>query len=176
MFGTCGNSTFRQKIFIPAFQKLGLKDGIDYFNPQVEDWKPEFAKVEADHLANDQVILFPITGETYGLGSLSEVGFSILNAIKLDDRRDFVVYVESTLDEVLHAENPDLAKESMRSRALIGQHLDKMNFSNLYIISGDTPREEALSMMLEMSITLLDNAKRVEQLKKIIKKDKYENN
>ena len=169
LFGTCGSTTWRKDILIPAYESIGLKDGEDFFNPQVDDWKPELAEIEADHLSNDQVILFPITGETYGSGSLSEVGFSILNAIKLDDRRDFVIYVEGELDDSLMEENPALAKESLRSRALIKQHLSKLNFSNIYVISSETPRDEALRKMLAISVDLLENAKKAEKLKRMCK-------
>jgi len=34
------------------------------------------------------------------------VGFSILNAIKLDDRRDFVIYIEESLDDNLKEGDP----------------------------------------------------------------------
>ena len=69
LFGTCGNSKWRDS-FIKDYEK----EGIDYYNPQVDNWKPEDAKVEAEHLANDKIILFPVTRETSGLGSLVTVG------------------------------------------------------------------------------------------------------
>ena len=76
LFGTCGTSTFRKDLFIPKYESIGLKDGVDFFNPQVKNWSPNCAVLEAQHLAEDSIILFPITHETYGLGSLSEIGFS----------------------------------------------------------------------------------------------------
>lgn len=142
LFGTCGNSTWRIS-FIEKYQELG----IEFFNPQVDDWKPELAEVEAEHLASDQIILFPITDETYATGSLAESGFSILNAIKLDDRRDFVILIQKELKKELMDNNPECAKESLRARALVKQHLKKLNFSNLYVV-------ETLEQMLNVSITL----------------------
>lgn len=142
LFGTCGNSTWRIS-FIEKYQELG----IEFFNPQVDDWKPELAEVEAEHLASDQIILFPITDETYATGSLAESGFSILNAIKLDDRRDFVILIQKELKKELMDNNPECAKESLRARALVKQHLKKLNFSNLYVV-------ETLEEMLKVSITL----------------------
>ena len=56
LFGTCGNSTWRNK-----FMEIYDKKNIIYYNPQVDDWKPEDAVIEAERLANDQIILFPIT-------------------------------------------------------------------------------------------------------------------
>lgn len=112
LFGTCGGSKWRDP-FKARYEELGIK----YFDPNKEDWKPEDAEEEAQHLVEDEVILFPVTGETYGSGSLSEVGFSILQAIRLDDRRDFVILIESELDEALSDETA--RKESLRARALV---------------------------------------------------------
>src|SRR4051812_34994148 len=107
LFGTCGNSNWRDP-FIEAFSERGM----EFFNPQKDDWKPEDAEIEAGHLADDAIILFPITGETYGTGSLAETGFSVLQAIRLDDRRDFVIMVEQELSAEL-MDNPVAAKESL---------------------------------------------------------------
>jgi hypothetical protein len=140
LFGTCGKSKWREP-FIQKYEELG----ISYFNPQVPDWKPEFALEEAKHLADDKVILFPVTNETYATGSLAEVGFSILNAIKLDDRRDFVIMIEMDLDPSL---NDEVArKESLRARALVLQHLKKLRLGNLYVV--DT-LEEMLAAGIEL--------------------------
>ena len=140
LFGTCGNSEQR-KLFIEKY----VNEKITYFNPQVDDWKPENAVKEAQHLAGDAVILFPITGETYGTGSLAETGFSILNAIKLDDRRDFVILIDQILDSSLKDEIA--RKESLRARALVKEHLKKLRLSNLYVV-------ESMQEMLEVSIVL----------------------
>ena len=153
LFGTCGGSKWRDP-FMAKYQELG----IEYYNPQVPNWTPDCAVEEAEHLASDQIILFPITDETYATGSLAESGFSILNAIKLDDRRDFVILISPTLQEELMKKNPDTAKESLRARALVNQHLKKLNFSNLYVV-------ETLEEMLAVSIILWDSyqvRKRVE--------------
>jgi hypothetical protein len=142
LFGTCGSSTFR-KNWIKQY--IGM--GIDFYNPQkgVGEWKEEDAKEEAHHLANDGIILFPVTSEEYSLGSLSEIGFSILNAIRLDERRDFVVYISDTLDD--HLNDPTLRKESLKARALVGQHLLKLRLSNLYIVN-------SLNQMFAISLEL----------------------
>ena len=144
MFGTCGKSRWREP-FVKRYQK----ESIEFFNPQVADWKPEDAVKEAEHLANDEVILFPVTSETYATGSLSEVGFSILQAIRLDDRRDFVVMIEQKLNDDL--DNPIARKESLRARALVLQHLKKLRLKNVYVVS-------SLEEMLEISIQLFKAA------------------
>lgn len=140
LFGTCGGSKWR----VP-FKERYTKEGITFFDPQVDNWEPEMATVEADHLAEDEIILFPVTGETYGTGSLAETGFSILQAIRLDDRRDFVIMVEQQLNEIL--DNLVARKESLRARALVKKHLEKLRLSNLFLV-------DTLTQMLEVSVQL----------------------
>lgn len=144
MFGTCGGSTWRDP-FTSTYRDMNIPS----FNPQVDDWNESLAIVEAEHLANDAIILFPVTGETYGIGSLSECGFSILQAIRLDDRRDFVLMIDNTLDESL--DDPALRKESMRARALVRQHLLKLRLPNVYIV-------DDLDTMLYVSLELYKSA------------------
>lgn len=146
LFGTCGKTTWRKDLFIPEYERLGLVSGVDFFNPQVNDWKPELAEVEACHLAEDSIILFPVTSETYATGSLAETGFSILQAIKFDDRRDMVVMIDGHLDAPL-MENQTMAMESLRARALVRRHLLKLPYTNLYIV-------DTLLEMRDLSIML----------------------
>ena len=152
LFGTCGGSKWRDA-FIERYQK----GGVPFFNPLKDDWKPEDAEIEAEHLAEDAIILFPITSETFATGSLAEVGFSILNAIKLDDRRDFVIMIHPTLDSVL-MQDEAAAKESLRSRALVMQHLKKLRLDHLYVV-------DTLEQMLNLSFQLYGAAKIREPLK-----------
>lgn len=140
LFGTCGNSKWR-KTFIEAYDAAG----IDYFNPQVDEWDPAFAEIEADHLAEDEIILFPVTGETYGTGSLSETGFSILNAIQLNRHRYFVIMIDRDLDASL--DDPIARKESIRARALVAKHLERQELANLYVV-------RSLEDMLAVSVQL----------------------
>lgn len=143
MFGTCGGSKWRE----PMIEKF-KEQGIDYFDPQVPNWTPECAVEEADHLAEDAIILFPVTGETLATASLSEVGFSILNAIRLDNQRDFVIMIEpDLLSELKENVTPAQAKDSIRARALVNKHLEKLRLSNLYIVS-------SLEEMCEVAISL----------------------
>ena len=148
LFGTCGTSTFRQELFIPKYLSIGLKDGTDFFNPQVKDWNPNCAVVEAQHLAEDSIILFPITSETYGLGSLSEVGFSVLHAIRLNGNRDIIVMIDQHLDsELMRSEI--LTKESIRARKLVLEHLKTLDLSSLFIVN-------SLQNMLDLSVKLYE--------------------
>ncbi len=141
LFGTCGESKWRDK-FIEKYKQLN----IEFFNPNVPDWKPENAVIEAEHLAGDDIILFPVTNETYGFGSLSEIGFAALNAIK-SKNRTFVVYIDKDINQNLIDNNSLAAKESLRARALVRSHLTKLNFENLYNV-------DSLNDMLDISVKL----------------------
>jgi hypothetical protein len=151
MFGTCGKTTWRKELFIPSYEKMGLVEGKDFFNPQVEDWKPEMARIEAEHLSEDSVILFPVTSETYGLGSLAETGYSILQSIRLDDRRDLIILIDEKLDEKL-MEDKEKAKDSLNARALVKQHIKKLTYSNLYVV-------DTLEEMRDLSVVLYASQK-----------------
>ena len=156
LFGTCGGSKWRE-----PFESAYGKREIPCYNPQVEDWDPSLAEIEAEHLAEDQIILFPITNETYAFGSLAETGFSMLNAINLDDRRSFVIYIAQDiaptdpkgdkLDDQLNedgSKNPaSQAKASLRTRALVKQHLKKLQLPNVYVVDG---LEEMLAVSLKL--------------------------
>lgn len=144
LFGTCGNSTWRNQ-FIEKYEEAE----IEYYNPQKEDWNPTDAKIEAEHLANDEIILFPVLAETAGLGSLGEVGFSILQAIKLDKYRSVIVMIEG--DCIV--EDKSIRKESIRMRALITAHLKKLKYPNVYLVK-DLPTMMSLSMQLHAIETL----------------------
>lgn len=146
LFGTCGNSTWRED-FIEIYES----EELEFYNPKKPDWNPEDSEEEARHLAEDEIILFPITSETYGLGSLAEIGFSILNAIRLDNSRFFVVLIDEDVDDELKKSNPNLAEESKRNRALVRSHLKKLKLSNLYLV-------ENMEQLLEASIVLYQAA------------------
>ena len=144
LFGTCGGSNWRDS-FITQYNKLG----IHYFNPQKNNWKPEDAIVEAEHLIEDDIILFPVTNETYGTGSLAETGFSIHQAIRSNLNRSIVVMIDINIKPELVIADPIAAKESMRSRALVQAHLNKVKHDNIYIV-------ESLEDMFTLSLKLYD--------------------
>ena len=111
--------------------------------------------IEAQHLAEDPIILFPVTNETYAGGSLAETGFSILQAVRLDDRREFVIMVSKDLSEEL---NDQVArKESLRARALVNEHLRKLRLPNVYLVDN-------LEEMLDISLRLYPTAVLREEL------------
>jgi len=125
LFGTCGGSTWRNE-----FVELYDATGIEYYNPQVLNWKLEDAKIEAEHLANDDVILFPILAETEGLGSLAEVGFSIIQIIKSGGTKNIIVMI----DDDCTVKDVAVREASIRMRALVKAHLKKLNYPNVYLV------------------------------------------
>jgi hypothetical protein len=153
LFGTCGDSTFRQDLFIPAYDELG----IPYFNPQVEDWKPELAEVESDHVAYDVVQCWPVLGSTYGSGSLAEQGYSIAQSLRsASPLPKFVIpLIEMELDEALT--ETAARTESERARELAAKHLAKNASPNVFMVS-------SLEEMLETSIILYGAAKAIVEL------------
>ncbi|MEO5949097.1 MAG: hypothetical protein ABIP74_01715 [Candidatus Saccharimonas sp.] len=134
LFGTCGGSKWRVP-FIQRFSALHF----NFFNPQVDvdEWKEEYSEVEAEHFVNDEIILFPITDETDGLGSLSEV----LNMFNNSQGRDFVIMIHKTVDPE-KVTDPAVAKASNRTRALVTAHLKKLDMPNVLIV----PTLEAMIM------------------------------
>jgi hypothetical protein len=130
--------------------------GIEYFNPMVNDWNPGMVPLEAKHLAEDEVILFPILGWSYGEGSLSEMGFGPLKAMRQNMNRSFVFYVETTLHERLT--DPDRCKSSLRARELVLGHLDQTAAPNIYVV-------RSLDEMLEVSIRLFQTHKDLNEIR-----------
>jgi len=142
LFGTCGGSRWREQ-FIARYEALG----IPYFNPQVDNWTPELADVEAWHLANDSLVLFPITSETFAAGSLAETGFSALTAMRTNENRFVMLFIDPNVDEALVTQNPQAAKDSIRARKLVLAHLKQNPVSNVFVV-------ESLEQMLEQSVKL----------------------
>lgn len=155
LFGTCGRSKWRDH-FIQRYETLG----INYFNPHVPNWDPSLAEIEADHLINDEIILFPITSETYATGSLAETGFSVLSTVKSSNDRYVIIMIDQHLDEDLTDEN--LTKESLRGRALVKAHLEKLNLKNVFFVN----------TLSEMYLTSIDLYNIVVSLKQIRKRHK----
>lgn len=142
LFGTCGNSTWRAA-FIKKYDELG----ICYFNPQVADWDPSCAAREARHLAEDEILIYPILGETYGIASLAESGYAVAQAIKPGAVRHVLLFVESHVDDQLKEKNPQLADESNRARALVLAHLNELRLPTVYSC-------QSLDEMLALSVKI----------------------
>ena len=140
LFGTCDNNRWRD-----PFVKEYESQGIQCFNPMVDDWHPGLVPLEAQHLAEDEIILFPVLGWSYGEGSLSELGFGPLRAMRQNMNRSFIFLIETTLHERLT--DPDRCKASLRSRKLVLGHLAEVAAPNIYVVN-------SLDQMLQTSIDL----------------------
>ena len=136
LFGTCGNSQWRTP-FIESFEK----NKISYFNPVVPNWDPSCAAIEAEHLDNDDIILFPITDETTGFGSLAEVGYAISQVILSDKPRAVIVYIAPNVNEALQVADPAQSKESKKARALSIAHLVKLEDKSVRVYMVDSLEE-----------------------------------
>ena len=137
LFGTCGSSTWRAP-FIEAFEA----EEVEYFNPQVEDWTPELASVEARHLAGDAIITMVVTGETTGAASVVEAGLMVARAI-LEPEKRFILFVEPEADPSLEG-----AKDSNRARRLLAEHLAHfLEVKNLHVVA-DLPHALGLTLQL----------------------------
>ena len=166
LFGTCGGSQWRAK-FIQTYTTSGIK----FYNPQVDNWTPDCAQEEAEHLASDDIILFPVTDETPGLGSLAETGYSIIQAIKANSNREFVIMIDShTSERCRNNWGNELSIASDKARALVKAHLKKICLPNLYVV-------DTLDQMLYASIRLYDICKLRQELRGVLTGDiMYGNN
>lgn len=147
LFGTCGDSQWRT-----PFIELFTEKNITFFNPFLPDWTPACAVFEAEHLAADEIILFPITDESTGFGSLAEIGFACIQAITKN--RKVVVYIAPVLDTdiIYYKVGEKAAKESRNSRALVSAHLQNLSIEypyNIYVVNS---MEEMLSWCHNITI------------------------
>jgi len=140
LFGTCDNNRWRD-----FFMKTYDAHGISFFNPMVDDWNPGRVDDEAQHLAEDEIVLFPILGWSYGVGSLSELGFGPLRAMRQNAHRSFVIYIEEELHERL--DDPARCKDSFNARKLVPGHLKELGAPNVYLA-------DSLGRMLKVSLQL----------------------
>ena len=154
LFGTCGTSRWRTP-FIREYNGLG----IEYFDPQVPvgEWHGKLAGMEAEHMVEDAIILFPVTTETYALGSLAEIGFWINQASSLEDRRDFVLMIEPMLDREL--DDPILREHSLKMRALVREHVMTLRLDNVYLV-------DTFEQMLTTSLALHEVARLREKIRR----------
>lgn len=144
LFGTCGVSRWREP-FIQRYDELS----IPYFNPQVATgtWHPGLVAEENRHFHQDSLILFPVTAETTGQGSLAEIGFSVANALRQAQDRFFLFLVEEDCHDT-SADDTSRA-DSVRSRALVkSKLLDAAGrYPNILLV-------DSRSDMLDLSVSL----------------------
>jgi hypothetical protein len=152
LFGTCDKNRWRDP-FMTKYDEIG----IPYFNPMVDDWHPGMVPLEAQHLAEDEIIMFPILGWSYAEGSLSELGFGPLKAMRQNINRSFVYLIETTLHERL--DDPDRCKASLRGRELLLGHLKELDAHNIYVVN-------SLEDGLAVTINLYEIHKKLQEIRK----------
>lgn len=144
LFGTCGRSQWREP-FIAALSERSIA----FFNPQLPPgaWTPGAVADENKHLAEDDIVLFPVTAESSGLGSLGEIGFSIRAALRANRFRQFIFLIEDTCTDP--EATPEVVKESNRMRALVKSKLadEARDWHNIHLV-------DTLEEMLEMTLRL----------------------
>jgi hypothetical protein len=151
LFGTCDKNRWRDP-FMAKYEELK----IPYFNPMVDDWHPGLVADEARHLAEDEIILFPVLGWSYAEGSLSELGFGPLRAMRQNKNRSFVYLIETELHERLT--DPERCKASLRSRKLLLGHLAELDDKNIYLVN-------SLDEMLHTSLELYQIHSSIQQVR-----------
>lgn len=114
LFGTCGDSKWRENHSIPLLEKAG----IEFFNPVVPDWTDECAVIEAEHAAQDKVVLMVITGETTAIGSMAESGWI---ALQNHLRGQTTIFVLADMNP-----EPDPSLRINKIRKLMRAHMAKL--------------------------------------------------
>lgn len=131
LFGTCDNSKWRD-----AFMKDYDMRDVDYFNPDAgDDWHPGMIADENKHLREDQIILFPVLGESLGFGSLGEIGFSINNVIRnIANGKDQRLI--ALIDDECTDDRKDVAarSQSTKARKLVKSKLLEVNHPSVYVV------------------------------------------
>jgi hypothetical protein len=88
-------------------------------------------------------LVFALTGETYGTGSLAEIGFAVAQVKGTD--RHLLAYVEASLAEALT--DQVARKESERARRLVIAHMQELRLANVMLL-------DSVDAMLDESIRL----------------------
>lgn len=142
LFGSCGDSQWRDE-FIKMFKGLGIQ----WFNPNKENWSMEDAKSEEMHLLADDIVCFPVLGETFGSASLAESSLSIMRAVLDRKTNKFTIILIEDIADSLEEANPQAFKESRAARAIIKRHLQHVAHDRVFIV-------ETLGDMLEVVVSL----------------------
>ncbi len=144
LFGTCGDSTWRNA-YITRFKSVG----VPYFNPQFfnREYTKEDAQNEAEHLAFDRVILFPVLAITDGIVSLAEIGQAEAE-IMHSWNRHLIIYIEPKVNDSFFDIKPELAKKSNQMRMLIREHLSHLKHPRIHVVESEEEMWEVTSQVL----------------------------
>jgi hypothetical protein len=149
LFGTCDNIRWRDK-FMMVFDRINL----NYFNPMVDDWHPGLVDDENRHLKEDEIILFPVLAESLGTGSLGEIGFSVLNAVRnIQNDRVLIVLIDQECNPIKEHDEAAI-KQSCNARKLVRSKLIPFQSDNVILV--DT-MEEMLECCLDAVHVMTSN-------------------
>ncbi len=121
LFGTCGDSKWREQFAIPLLEKTGIK----YFNPVVADWNEEAMHREAEHASTDAIILMVITGETTAIASMAESGWIALQAY-LRGQKLIIVLQDIPTENEPRKDEKGGSFTPNKTRRLLRQHITKL--------------------------------------------------
>jgi len=146
LFGTCGNSKWRD-----PFMDKCMKDNLNYFNPDAgSDWHPGMIAAENEHLQTDDIILFPVTAETTGFGSLGEIGFSALNVVRrvMNGYPQYlIVFIDDDCSDI-SANDVDIA-HSVKTRKLVKSKILDVHHQSIIVVDNMQDMLEAMSRVVD---------------------------
>ena len=119
--GTCGNTTWRKEIAIPALAAAG----ITYFNPQLGlgEWTEACEAAELKAKDEAEVLLFVIVEEARGVASVVEVAYLLAAGRPLALALTFIPEGSSIDGQVVTAaERNDLNRGRFFVRTMAEQH------------------------------------------------------
>lgn len=119
LFGSCATYKSKPENWREVF--LDMKN-VEIYNPQKEDWHPDDAKIEKEHLYNDDVIVFAITEESFSFASILEVYFSILRCIEADKK--LYILIEPTPKAVIEDVEVDISKLYRNAVTIVTEHFN----------------------------------------------------
>lgn len=132
-------------------EMLSLRD-VSYYNPVDPNWNPLLnPQEEAKYLAECDILLFPVTDETFAFGSLAETGFSILQALTSTKQRKVIIFIADDVCDELKEMNMKMAKESYKARCLVKAHLDYVSDPNVVVVSSMAEMFTEVDMLLTTS-------------------------
>lgn len=147
LFGTRGESTWRQS-FIDYFNAFGIY----FYNPLVPSTQ-ESEREENEHLLDDEIILFPVTRETYGTGPLTESAYQMIAAVKANTNRYIIIYIDPTVDSSL-ASDQVAYRDSVRARAAALSFLKKNPHSNVFVVSSLNQMQVVATRLYDLVLAL----------------------
>jgi hypothetical protein len=132
--GSCNPTTWRKDIAIPFLEKRH----VTHFNPQVENWTPEFMDLENKMKSSCIVNYFHIDNQTRGTYSLVEISYL------MGKGKNIVI----SMDDSVHGDSEIIDNDIKKARQKI---LEMQNFSQCKIYVGENSMAKALSYISRLN-------------------------